>query len=690
MNGHRARLRAAVTATLAVGIALAGAQVASAAPAWLGAQQVSASTDSNFLSQSKTIVSLPDGTAVAAWLTRDNGSIGNTRVEAAAGAPRAEFSPPVVLSDTAVEASDPVLAVDANGTVLAVWAESGTLKFSQRAVGGAFTPAQTIGAADPLAPSPDVAIAGGNAVVGWVSGGATQVAIKPLGSSTFGAPQTFATPTETAKDVDVAITASGAAIVTWQTIGPVLDTIRAASRPAGGAFALVNPIFTTAVDLDNVTAPQVEVDAAGRATLLWSYFDSASSIHSVLSAARDTSGDFSAPETLSDPTIDSGPLGSLDLAVDADGRAVAVWWAGTMEAEVRPAGGVFGAILSNVSARNLVITRPNVAFAPGGRAIANWLSPGGLFYEVQSAILENGAATFGAPIVAQSVVGAFGERIDGATPIAVDDQGNAVTMWRHKFDNSPDPGFQPAFRVEAARLDAVAPAFTSVSIPNSGRVGTPVQVSATATDRLSTPVLTWSFGDGGAATGGTASHTYTRGGTFTISVTATDAVGNTAVATDTIVVPPVPGSGGAGGSPGAAAAVKVTGLRLSRSVFRPASRGASVRPASAAAKAWTRVTYTVSESATVRFSFERPRFGRRVGAGCFKPTAANRSHKSCIRYVAVKGTFSRKRPKGGDRFTFTGRLLGHRLSPGRYRIVATPVTSTGAKGQPGFASFRIR
>ncbi len=689
MKGHRGRLRAAVAATLAAGIALAGAQAAGAA-AWIGAQQVSATTDSAFLDQSRTIVSLPDGTAVAAWVTRDNGSIGNTRVEAAVGAPRNNFGAPVVLSDTNVEASDPVLAADAGGTVLAVWVESGTVKSSERVAGGAFTPAQTLGATDVLQPTPPrVAIAGGNAVAAWTLGGVTQVAIKPAGTSGFGAPQTFATPTENAKDVDVAITASGAAILTWQTIGPVIDTIRAAARPAGGAFALLTPIFTTAVDLDNVTAPQVEVDAAGRATLLWSYFDSASSIHHVESAARGTTGDFGAPETLSDPTINSGPLGSLDLAVDADNHAVAVWWAGTMQGEVRPAGGAFGNIINNISAPNFVITRPNIVFAPGGRAIANWLSPGGLFYEVQSAILQNGAATFGAPIVAQSVVGAFGERIDGATPIAVDDQGNAITMWRREFDNSPDPGLQPAFRIDTSRLDAVAPAFTSVNIPNTGRVGTPVQVSATATDRLSTPVLTWSFGDGGTATGGTASHTYSRGGTFTVSVTATDAAGNASVASDTIVIPSVPGSGaGAGG--GLVPGLDVTGLRLSRKVFRAASRGGSVKPAVAAAKSWTRVTYTVSAAARVRFSFQRPRSGRRVGARCAKPTAGNRSHKSCTRYIAVKGSFSRKRPKGGDRFTFTGRLVGHRLSRGRYRLVATPFDSSGGRGSSGRASFRIR
>jgi hypothetical protein len=221
----------------------------------------------------------------------------------------------------------------------------------------------------------------------------------------------------------------------------------------------------------------------------------------------------------------------------------------------------------------------------------------------------------------------------------------------------------------------------------------PVQVSATATDRLSSPTLSWTFGDGGQATGGTASHTYARGGTFTVTVRATDTGGNVATATDTIVIPPVPGSGGAGGGgagAGDAAGLEVTGLRLSRAVFRAATRGGSVKPASAAAKSWTRVTYTVSAASRVQFSFERPRNGRRVGARCAKPTAGNRSHKSCTRYIAVKGSFSRKRPRGGDRFTFTGRLLGHRLSVGRYRLVATPFTNSGAKGTAGRASFRIR
>lgn len=691
---QRGRLRAGVTAALAIGIAAVGAQTAAAAPTWLAASQVSGATDCNFLRQSRSIVNAPDGTVVTAWATRDDACLGNTRVEVAAGAPKSSFSAPIVLSNPLAEAADPKLAVDGNGTVIAVWTEAGIVRYSLRPPGGSFSAAQTIGGAGPGAAQPDVAIAGGHAVVGWTAGGATQVAVKAAGDNSFGPVQTFTTPTEVAKDVEVAVTSSGAAVVTWQTIGLFLDTIRAAARPAGGAFDLVAPIFTTVVDLDNITAPQVEVDPAGRATLLWSYFGSASSVHVVKSAEREPTGNFGGIQNVSTPTIDSAPLGSLDLAVDGDNTAIAVWWAGAMQAAVRPSSASFGPTIGPISAPNFVITPPSVGFGPGGRAIATWLSPGGANYEVQSAILPKNASSFTAPIAAQSVPGGAGDTLDGATPIGIDNEGNAATMWRRRFDGSPDAGFQQRFRVETARLDAVAPTLSGVSIPTSGRVGVPIQVTATATDRLSEIAsLTWGFGDGATAAGGVATHTYTRGGTFAITVTATDGVGNANTATGVIVVPPVPGAGGAGGGDGpggGAGGLQITALRLSRTVFRAARSGAIVRPASAALRSWTRVTYNVSAAARVRFTFERPRSGRRVGSRCVKTTSANRLRAACVRYIPVAGSFSRKRPRGGDRFTFTGRLGTRRLAAGRYRLVATPLTTSGARGRAARASFRIR
>jgi hypothetical protein len=105
---------------------------------------------------------------------------------------------------------------------------------------------------------------------------------------------------------------------------------------------------------------------------------------------------------------------------------------------------------------------------------------------------------------------------------------------------------------------------------------------------------------------------------------------------------------------------------------------------SGALKPWTRVTYKINIPARVRFTFESPRAGRRSGSRCAKPAPSNRGGRRCVRYVAVKGSFSRKRPAGGDRFTFTGRINGHRLARGRYRLVAR----ASARGRVGAAARR--
>ena len=107
----------------------------------------------------------------------------------------------------------------------------------------------------------------------------------------------------------------------------------------------------------------------------------------------------------------------------------------------------------------------------------------------------------------------------------------------------------------------------------------------------------------------------------------------------------------------------------------------------------TKLRYAVDIAASVRFTVQRVRSGRRKGKGraarCVAPTKLNRRTARCTRYVPVKGSFSRTARAGANSFTFTGRVGGRRLARGTYRLMATP-SADGLAGNTRSRTFRIR
>jgi hypothetical protein len=67
--------------------------------------------------------------------------------------------------------------------------------------------------------------------------------------------------------------------------------------------------------------------------------------------------------------------------------------------------------------------------------------------------------------------------------------------------------------------------------------GSAVEMTASAVDTWSGPAtLAWSFGDGATSVEATTSHGYDASGTYQVTVTATDAVGNTSTQTRSLLV----------------------------------------------------------------------------------------------------------------------------------------------------------
>ena len=100
------------------------------------------------------------------------------------------------------------------------------------------------------------------------------------------------------------------------------------------------------------------------------------------------------------------------------------------------------------------------------------------------------------------------------------------------------------------------------------------------------------------------------------------------------------------------------------------------------------VSYVGTEPATTTFSVRRPATGRLQGGRCAPPSQANLGHKHCTRYVAV-GSFKHRDRAGTNQFRFTGRVHGHKLSSGSYRLSAVPHNSGGA-GRAVFVSFSVK
>jgi len=184
--------------------------------------------------------------------------------------------------------------------------------------------------------------------------------------------------------------------------------------------------------------------------------------------------------------------------------------------------------------------------------------------------------------------------------------------------------------------------------------------------------LAWRFDDGGVATGTDAPHAFATGGVHTATLTATDTAGvkGTATASVFVLAPGVPA---------------VTSIVLSPTTFRAASSGASTAAKKKPKRppVGTKVTLVVGDPVAVTLRVQHLLAGRRSGKRCAAPSRSNRRGKACSRTVTLPGTIQRA-AGASTTFRFTGRLSGHKLEPGRYRLLAR----TGSTPEKG-AAFRV-
>ena len=156
-------------------------------------------------------------------------------------------------------------------------------------------------------------------------------------------------------------------------------------------------------------------------------------------------------------------------------------------------------------------------------------------------------------------------------------------------------------------------------------------------------------------------------------VTATNAAGSTPALSSAVRVSPPP--------------LTLSALRITPAAFPAATSGPSDRRTRARGGI---VSFRLDQTATVDFSVQRVRPGRKVNGRCRRVSRGDGQASRCTAWSTVSGTFRVTGKRGVNRFTFTGRVGGRRLDPGHYRLVARARGVAGGVGGPVRTRFTIR
>jgi len=143
-----------------------------------------------------------------------------------------------------------------------------------------------------------------------------------------------------------------------------------------------------------------------------------------------------------------------------------------------------------------------------------------------------------------------------------------------------------------------------------------------------------------------------------------------------------------------APAPAISALAVNPRSFRAAASGASIAKRKPRPMPGTVVSYRDSEVATTTFTVTQARPGVKSGKRCValprpqrgKPT--RHPGRPCIRAVSL-GSFTHVDVAGANHFRFSGRLHGHALARGAYRLVAVPKNAGGRTGTARSIAFKI-
>jgi hypothetical protein len=409
----------------------------------------------------------------------------------------------------------PRVAVQPNGEFIAIWLANndGTvLRWARRPAGAGWSDADTIGPGACCGINSLLASADGTVTAILDGDGFAATFTKEPGSNAFGAEE------RGPGGADFAAAADGSVAGFRDGSCSEQPCVVAQRRPAGGPWGPAEPVANLAGG-DIVNGFAVTANPDSSYTAVWAEVANPAGIAPpgrVLSSDRQAgdAGAWATSRIVADlPGDIPGCGGCVDVSTGANGTQLALWkQGGVMAAALRGgAGNAWGAPETAGEAPGA--SQPYGAITAGGVPVAAWDS--GFRAGVVTGTHREGGAWDPVELTGEPARGGFPAGTSFLGDLAADGQGDALTAWRD--DNG----------IQTAAFDATGPRFTAFTLPVGGSAGGALPFTAAAEDNWSgPPTISWSFGDGGTATGASVFHTYAAGGGYLVTASAADGAGN--------------------------------------------------------------------------------------------------------------------------------------------------------------------
>lgn len=291
-------------------------------------------------------------------------------------------SPPAVISSPGINASHPEIAVDSNGNGAALWIENAYIKSSYFTSGGSWSSPVTLSGSG--ASSPKITMDGsGNATALWMESGVVKSSVLPFGGSWGTA---VALSSSGASSAQISVDGSGNAVAIWARDG----NIESVSKLSGGSWSTTPDVFM-GPDASN---PWVGVNG-GNVVAVWHTL--VDGVNYIYSSAKAVGGTWNSPQYIS-YVFQNSVLAKV--ALDPNGNAVAVWFiynvSGDDYSDVTvlsaslPNGGYwsYAVEISGSGIRNPADLALDISLDPNGNAVAVWtMSYDGSLFNIETSTL---------------------------------------------------------------------------------------------------------------------------------------------------------------------------------------------------------------------------------------------------------------------------------------------------------------